>query len=338
MTKVNVAINGVGRIGKNILRRFFEKEYKNLNLVAINFGSNNIDSKIHSLKYDSIHGIFNDISEVQGDKIFVRKKLIHVIKENNIQHINWKKYNIDIILECSGHFNTKALAYQHIDMGAKKVLVSAPCKNADNMVVLGVNHKSLSPNDIIVSIGSCTTNCLAPILDIISRNFGLYSAFMTSIHSYTNDQRIIDGSHKDLRRSRAAGISIIPTTTGAARSIGAIIPSLRGKIDGAAVRIPTPNVSMIDLTFTSVQNVSVDNINNLIRENAKTNYKEIISVNENYLVSTDFNHTTYSAIIDSNETRVVNKNFGRIAAWYDNEWAFSCRMLEVASLMALYIK
>ena len=334
MAKINIAINGIGRIGKNIFRRFFEKEYENLNLVAINLGESNIKSKLHLLKYDSIHGTFNAIDKIEDDKIFVKGQSIDIIKERDIKNINWKDYNVDLILECTGNFNSKELSLRHIERGAKKVLVSAPCKDADNMVVLGVNHDKLSSEDRVVSIGSCTTNCLAPIAKILDENFGIKSGFMTTIHSYTNDQRIIDGGHKDLRRARAASMSIIPTTTGAAKSIGLILPNLKGKLDGAAVRVPTPNVSMIDLSFISNKDISSIEINEIMRQNSKGNYKGIVEVAEDELVSIDFNHTTASAIFDVGETKVINKNFCRVVAWYDNEWAFSCRMLEIANLMA----
>jgi glyceraldehyde 3-phosphate dehydrogenase len=334
MSKINIAINGIGRIGKNIFRRFFEKEYENLNLVAINLGESNIQSKLHLLKYDSIHGTFNAIDKIEDDKIFVKGQSIDIIKERDIKNINWKNYNVDLILECTGNFNSKALSLRHIEGGAKKVLVSAPCKDADNTVVLGVNHATLSSEDRVVSIGSCTTNCLAPIAKILDENFGIKSGFMTTIHSYTNDQRIIDGGHKDLRRARAASMSIIPTTTGAAKSIGLILPNLKGKLDGAAVRVPTPNVSMIDLSFISNKDISSIEINEIMRQNSKGSYKGIVEIAEDELVSTDFNHTTASAILDVGETKVINKNFCRVVAWYDNEWAFSCRMLEIANLMA----
>jgi glyceraldehyde 3-phosphate dehydrogenase len=334
MAKINIAINGIGRIGKNIFRRFFEKEYENLNLVAINLGESNIKSKLHLLKYDSIHGTFNAIDKIEDDKIFVKGQSIDIIKERDIKNINWKNYNVELILECTGNFNSKELSLRHIERGAKKVLVSAPCKDADNTVVLGVNHNTLSSEDRVVSIGSCTTNCLAPIAKILDENFGIKSGFMTTIHSYTNDQRIIDGGHKDLRRARAAAMSIIPTTTGAAKSIGLILPNLKGKLDGAAVRVPTPNVSMIDLSFISNKDISSIEINEIMRQNSKGNYKGIVEVAEDELVSIDFNHTTASAIFDVGETKVINKNFCRVVAWYDNEWAFSCRMLEIANLMA----
>ena len=334
MVKVNIAINGIGRIGKNVFRRYFEDRYENLNLVAINLGESNVQSKLHLLKYDSIHGTFNSIKKIEENKIFVQEQSVEIIKERNIKNINWKNYNVDLVLECTGNFNSKELSSQHIEQGAKKVLVSAPCEGADNTIILGVNHDKLTSEDKVISIGSCTTNCLAPIAKILDENFGIKSGFMTTIHSYTNDQRIIDGGHNDLRRARAAAMSIIPTTTGAAKSIGLILPNLKGKLDGAAVRVPTPNVSMIDFSFISNKDISVTEINEAMRQNSKDNYKGIVDIAEDELVSIDFNHTTASAIFDIGETKVINKNFGRVVAWYDNEWAFSCRMLEVANLMA----
>jgi glyceraldehyde 3-phosphate dehydrogenase len=334
MVKINIAINGIGRIGKNVFRRYFENRYENLNLVAINLGESNVRSKLHLLKYDSIHGTFSSIKKIEKNKIFVQEQLVEIIKERNIKNINWKNYNVDLVLECTGNFNSKELSSQHIEQGAKKVVVSAPCKDADNTIILGVNHDKLSSEDKVISIGSCTTNCLAPIAKILDDNFGIKSGFMTTIHSYTNDQRIIDGGHDDLRRARAAAMSIIPTTTGAAKSIGLILPNLKGKLDGAAVRVPTPNVSMIDFSFISNKDISVTEINEAMKQNSKDNYKGIVEVVEDELVSTDFNHTTASAIFDIGETKVIDKNFGRIVAWYDNEWAFSCRMLEIANLMA----
>ena len=333
MNKTNFAINGVGRIGKNVLRRYIEGDYPNLNLVAVNFGASNIKSKLHLLKYDSLHGVFDSIDQIEEDKIIIKGKSIKIIKEHNLNNINWAQYNADLILECTGKFNNKELSSIHMKQGAKKVIVSAPCKDADKTVVFGVNHNILSSNDKIISISSCTTNCLAPIAKILDDNLGIKSGFMTTIHSYTNDQRIIDGGHKDLRRSRAAALSMIPTSTGAAKSIGLIIPHLNGKLDGAAIRVPTPNVSMIDFSFISNKESSDKEINDIVKKNAYSNYKNIVDIVEEKLVSIDFNHSTNSAIFDINETKVVNKNFCRIVSWYDNEWAFSCRMLDVANFI-----
>ena len=336
MTKVNIAINGIGRIGKNVFRRFFEKDYEHLNLVAINCGESNTQSKLHLLKYDSIHGNFYDIDRIEEDKICIKGQSITLIKESNVENIEWGKLDVDLVLECTGAFNTKMLSLQHIKKGAKKVLVSAPCYNADSTIVMGVNDDQISADDKVISISSCTTNCLAPIAKILDGSLGIKSGFVTAIHSYTNDQRIIDGGHKDLRRARASGISIIPTTTSAARSIGLILPNLKGKLDGSAVRVPTPNVSMIDFAFLSLKDTNSIQINNLIKYYSKEYYSGIVEFVEDQLVSVDFNHTTASAIFDINETKVMNNNFCRVVAWYDNEWAFSCRMLEVANLLGKY--
>jgi glyceraldehyde 3-phosphate dehydrogenase len=334
MEKKNIAINGLGRIGKNVFRRFFEEGYEHLNLVAVNMGESNLDSKFHLLKHDSVHGHFSGIEKIENSKIFVRDSVVKIITERNIQAVDWNQYGAEIVLECTGSFNSKEKSYQHITQGAKKVIVSAPCKDADKMIVYGVNHQNLTSDDEVISIGSCTTNCLAPIAKILDEKLGIESGFMTTIHSYTNDQRIIDGGHGDLRRARAAAVSMIPTTTGAAKSIGLVLPNLKGKLDGAAIRVPTPNVSMIDLSFYSNKETSSDEINNIIKQEAAENYKGIVEIADEQLVSIDFNHTTASAIFDINETKVVNKRFCRVVAWYDNEWAFSCRMLEIANLMA----
>ena len=332
--KINIGVNGLGRIGKNVLRRFFETTYQNLNLVAINIGKSNIESKLHLLKYDSIHGIFKGIDYIQDDKISINGSIVHLIKENSIKDIEWSRYNVTLVLECTGMFNDRLLSLEHIKQGVKQVVISSICKNADKTIIMGVNQKALSLNDEIVSIGSCTTNCLAPIATILDKNLNIRSGFVTTIHSYTNDQRIIDASHQDVRRARAAAISMIPTTTNVAKAIGTVLPNLQGKIDGAAIRVPTPNVSMIDFTFISDKNTSPTEINKIIYEASENNYREIITIVTEKMVSIDFNHMSESAIVDANETKVVNKNFCRVVAWYDNEWAFSCRMLEVADLIA----
>ena len=336
MAMVNIAINGIGRIGKSIFRRFFEEKYENLNLVAINLGESDINAKLHLLKYDSVHGHFAGIDEIKDDEIIVKGNHVKLITQRDISNLNWKDYEVEIVLECTGSFNNRAASFQHIKQGAKKVIVSAPCKNSDKMIVYGVNHQNLNDNDKIVSAGSCTTNCLAPIAKMLDENLGIESGFMTTVHSYTNDQKIIDSGHKDLRRARAAGVSIIPTTTGAAKSIGLVLPNLKRKLDGAAIRVPTPNVSMIDLAFYSNKETSADEINQVIRQEIAMHYKGIVEIVEEPLVSVDFNHSTASAIFDMIETKVINKKFCRVVAWYDNEWAFSCRMLDIANLMVKF--
>ena len=332
----NIAINGVGRIGKSVFRRFFEKEYENINLVAINLGESDIDAKLHLLKYDSVHGCFAEIDEIKNDEISVKGNPVKLITQRNINSIDWSSYRVDIVLECTGSFNSRGASYQHIKQGAKKVIVSAPCRDADKMVVYGVNHQNLINDDELISMGSCTTNCLAPIAKILDENLGIESGFMTTIHSYTNDQRIMDSGHNDLRRARAAAVSMIPTTTGAAKSIGLVLPNLKGKLDGSAIRVPTPNVSMIDLSFYSNKETSANEINQMVKQKVAAHYKGIVDTVEEPLVSIDFNHSTASAIFDVTETKVVNKKFCRVVAWYDNEWAFSCRMLDIANLIAKF--
>ena len=326
--KKNIAINGIGRIGKSVFRRYFEKIPKNCNLQAINLGTNNIDAKLHLLKYDSIHGKASfDIEKIAEDCILVNQHKIKLLKERDISNINWRNYNVDLVLECTGNFNNKDSAKKHIEQGASKVIVSAPCKNADSTIIIGVNDENLHADHQVISIGSCTTNCLAPVAKMLDAAFQIESGFVTTIHAYTNDQNLVDGGHKDLRRSRSAGMSMIPTTTGAAESIGIVLPYLAGKLSGAAVRVPTQNVSMIDFVFNTKNTVSKNTINKLFQDCSN---KDIVDVVNLPLVSVDHNHSTASAIIDCLETRVIQNKMARIVAWYDNEWAFSCRMLELA--------
>ncbi|MFQ3307243.1 MAG: glyceraldehyde 3-phosphate dehydrogenase [Candidatus Midichloriaceae bacterium] len=330
MQKRNFAINGIGRIGKNIFRKYFEQENNNWNLSAINLGEANIESKIHLLKYDSVHGMFLGIEDYNDNEIIVRGKKIKIITERNIENIEWGKLGVDVVLECTGQFNTREKAALHIKKGAARVLVSAPCKNADKTIIRGVNCGDISSQDTIISVASCTTNCLAPIAKVINDDLGIESGFMTTIHSYTNDQRIIDGGHKDLRRARSAALSIIPTSTGAVKSMDLVLPELKGKLGCSAIRVPTPNVSMIDFTFNSSKDTSVKYINDLFKGIVKeNNYKGIVDYVSEKLVSVDFNHTTASAIFDSTETSVIKDRLCRVVAWYDNEWAFSCRMFEI---------
>jgi len=332
MNQSNFAINGAGRIGKSVMRRYFEGRYRHLNLVAINFGEDHLESKLSLLKHDSVHGFFDGIERIEKDMLFIRGKGIKIIQEQDINRINWNELGVELVLECTGKFNNKALASQHLHQGAKKIIVSAPCKDSDKTVVFGINHDDIEEEHKIISVGSCTTNCLVPIMKILDDNLNIESGFMTTIHSYTNDQCIIDSGHKDIRRSRAAALSIIPTSTGISELIDIIIPRLKNKIGASSIRVPTPNVSMIDFSFNSNKNTSKDEINSIVR-NAKKNYQDVVDITEEKLVSIDFNHTTQSAIFDLNETRVINGNFCRVVAWYDNEWAFSCRVLDVANFI-----
>ena len=334
MKKLKIGINGFGRIGKSILQIYAAKHFPNLKIAAINFASGNLQKHLHFLKYDSIHGHFPYAIQIDEKTFNVKEDKIKAVFTRNIHEIDWETQGVDLVLECSGIFNSRELSYKHIKSGAKKIIVSAPCKEADSTIVYGVNTESLSPNDEIISAGSCTTNCLAPIVKVLHEAFDIEHGFMTTIHSYTNDQRLLDGSHKDLRRARAANLSIIPTTTGAAKSIGLVLPELSGKLDGAAVRVPVPNVSMIDFKFTCNKKISSNDINFIMKDTAKNKMKGVVDVSNEELVSIDFNNNLNSAIFDTTQTKVIDNKFGRIVAWYDNEWGFACRMLDIAQFIA----
>ena len=329
---LKVGINGLGRIGRMVIRTIFENNLKDVIIKHINNRSNSqISSNL--LKYDSIHGKFNQDIKF-GDKfIKIGKQIISFSQETNIEDINWSKHDVDYVLECTGKFNSKDKLYTHLKNGAKKVIVSAPCKNADKTVVFGVNEKSIINKDKIISAASCTTNCLAPVLDILNKNFIIEKGFMTTIHAFTTDQRILDNSHKDLRRARSASQSIVPTSTGASKAIGEIIPSLKGKLEGVAMRVPTPNVSLIELVFCTKKNISINTINNSFEKASKSNLKGVLGITKEKLVSVDFNHNSHSAIVDASLTTTIGKNMGKISAWYDNEWGFSNRMCNVAQYL-----
>ena len=329
---LKVGINGLGRIGRMVIRTIFENKLKDIKIKHINNRSNSqISSNL--LKYDSIHGKFNQDIKF-GDKfIKIGKQIISFSQETNIEDINWSKHDVDYVLECTGKFNSKDKLYTHLKNGAKKVIVSAPCKNADKTIVFGVNEKSIVNKDKIISAASCTTNCLAPVLDILNKNFLIEKGFMTTIHAFTTDQRILDNSHKDLRRARSASQSIVPTSTGASKAIGEIIPSLKGKLEGVAMRVPTPNVSLIELVFCTKKNLSISTINNSFEKASKSNLKGVLGITKEKLVSVDFNHNSHSAIVDASLTNTIGKNMGKISAWYDNEWGFSNRMCNIAQYL-----
>ena len=326
--KKKIGINGLGRIGRMIIRCVFENNYKTIQIKHINSRSN-IETACNLIKYDSVHGLFK--SKIRHDKnfIYINNMRILYTQKSNIDEIQWKKSTSDIILECTGKFNSKEKLMSHLINGAKKILVSAPCKDSDRTIVFGVNHKQIKSNDKIISAGSCTTNCLAPIVSVLHKKFNIKSAFMTTIHSYTSDQRLLDNSHKDPRRGRSAAQSIIPTSTGASKSIGDIIPELKGKLDGIAMRVPTPNVSLIELVFNSKKTITSKIINNILENSSKKELKGIMRVCSEKLVSIDFNHDRHSAIIDLNLTKVIGKKMGKVTAWYDNEWGFSNRMCDL---------
>jgi len=325
---IKIGINGFGRIGRMVLRSIVENNRKDLEVVAIN---NRGNSEVSSflLKHDTIHGKLKAKIDHSEKAIEVNGRKISLIRETEISKINWKKYNVDVVLECTGKFNTKEKSSQHIDSGAKKVLVSAPCKGAIN-IVFGVNQKILKKNDEVVAAASCTTNCLAPVVKVLNDNFGIERGFMTTIHSYTTDQRLLDNSHKDLRRARSAPNSMIPTTTGATKSLGDIIPSLKGKVEGVSIRVPTPNVSLVEFIFSSKKNMSEKEINNSFIKSSKSELKNILTTNNEQLVSSDFNHDPHSSIVDLSLTKVVDNKMAKVSAWYDNEWGFANRMCDLA--------
>ena len=327
--KIKIGINGMGRIGRMILRAIIENNYKNIEIKHIN---NRTSSETSStlLKYDSIHGKFNAKLEFDENHLIINKNKISFTQETNIKNINWKKFDVDYVFECTGKFNSKDKLLAHLNNGAKKVIVSAPCKDADRTIVFGVNEKELKKVDNIISAASCTTNCLAPVTNILNENFEIEKGFMTTIHSFTSDQRILDNSHKDPRRARSAGQSIVPTSTGASKALGEIIPSLKGKLEGIAMRVPTPNVSLIELVFCTKKNIDKEKINEAFKLASKNQLKKVLEITYEKLVSIDFNHNSASAIVDSSLTSVVGKNMGKISVWYDNEWGFSNRMCDIA--------
>jgi glyceraldehyde 3-phosphate dehydrogenase len=325
---IRVAINGFGRIGRNIVRALYESDkYSDIQIIAIN---DLADTAInaHLLKYDSTHGIFAAKVEHKPDAIYVNQDKIIVLNQADPCQLPWQQLAIDIVLECSGVFNDRIKAAAHLTAGAKKVLISAPAKGADATIVYGVNHQNITADMTIISNASCTTNCLVPVVHPLQQALGIESGLMTTIHAYTSGQRLTDGHHQDPRRARAAAMSMIPTKTGAAAAVGLVLPELAGKLDGLAVRVPTLNVSLIDLTFLAATETSVEEVNNIICQAANTApLNEVLAVNTIPLVSIDFNHHPMSAIFDTNETRVQGR-LVKVMAWYDNEWGFSNRMLD----------
>jgi len=326
---LKIGINGLGRIGRMVIRAIIESKNKNIEIKHINNRSNS-ETSCSLLKYDSVHGKFNADVKFNNNSLIINKKKISFSQESDINNIKWKKFGVDYVFECTGKFNSKEKLLAHIKNGAKKVIVSAPCKNADKTIVYGVNHKSISKNDLVISAASCTTNCLAPVAYVLNKEFKIEKGFMTTIHSYTSDQRLLDNSHKDPRRARSAGQSIVPTFTGASKALGEIIPELKGKLEGLAIRVPTPNVSLVDLVFNSKSKLSVKKINDSFKKAAKKELKNVLEATEEKLVSIDFNHNPNSAIVDLSLTNVVGDNMGKVSAWYDNEWGFASRMYDLA--------
>ena len=328
--KIKIGINGMGRIGRMIVRSIIESNFKNIEIKHINNRTNS-EACSNLLKYDSIHGKFKADISFDDKRLIVNKHKITFSQETDLKNINWKKYDVDYVFECTGKFNSKDKLKTHVKNGAKRVIVSAPCKNADKTIVFGVNESELKKDDKIISAASCTTNCLAPVAHVLNENFKIEKGFMTTIHSFTTDQRILDNSHKDPRRARSASQSIVPTSTGASKTIGEIIPSLKGKLEGVAMRVPTPNVSLIELVFCTKKDLSVEKINLAFQNFSKKN--KILEITKEKLVSIDFNHNASSSIVDANLTNVVGKNMGKISAWYDNEWGFSNRMCDIAEYL-----
>ncbi len=332
MKKVRVAINGFGRIGRLVLRAALESGRNDIEFVAINDLAP-IEQNAHLLQYDSVHGRLPMNVRTDGDYIIVGKQKIKCISERNPENLPWKKLRVDIVMECTGLFTSGAAARVHVNAGAKRVLVSAPSAGADKTIVFGVNEKTLTKKDIIVSNASCTTNCLAHVAKVLSEKFGIKNGWMTTVHAYTGDQQLLDKTHRDLRRARAAAMSMIPTTTGAARAIGLVLPKLAGKLDGIAIRVPTPDVSVVELVVNTEKPTTADKVNAAMKkaESAVFGYCDAP------LVSVDFTHDAHSAILDAGQTSVIDGHLVHVTAWYDNEWGFSNRMCDTAVAMGRLI-
>ena len=325
---VKVAINGYGRIGRNIMRALYELGRENeISIVAIN-DLGDAHSNAHLTRYDTAHGKFPGTVEVDGGDLVVNGDRIKVYAERDPSKLPWAELGVDLVMECTGFFRSRETAGAHIAAGAKKVIVSAPGQNVDNTVVYGVNHETLKSSDVVISNASCTTNCLAPVAKVLHESIGIEHGLMTTIHAYTNDQVLTDVFHSDLRRARSATMSQIPTKTGAAAAVGMVLPELNGKLDGFSMRVPTINVSVVDLTFTASRATTIEEVNAAIKSAAEGSLKGVLGYNDEPLVSIDFNHDPRSSIFDAGLTRVMEGNMVKVLSWYDNEWGFSCRMLD----------
>ena len=330
--ELKVAINGFGRIGRNILRSALDE--KKLKIVAIN---DLTDAKTlsHLLKYDSVHGRLNASVSAKESSLIVNEKDIRILSERDPANLPWKELGVELVVESTGLFVDKANASKHLSAGAKRVIISAPAKEPDITIVLGVNEEKYNPRKHhIISNASCTTNCLAPIAKVLLENFGIKKGLMTTIHSYTNDQRILDLPHKDLRRARSAAVSMIPTTTGAAKAVSLVLPELKGKMDGMAIRVPTPNVSLVDLVVEVEKDTTTEEVNKTLKSAAEGELKNILQYSEEPLVSIDLNDNSHSSIVDGLSTSVIEKNMVKVLSWYDNEWAYSCRVRDLAMFIA----
>ncbi len=329
-----VAINGFGRIGRNILRAIIESGRTDIEVVAIN-DLGPVETNAHLIRYDSVHGRFPGKVTVDGNSIDVGRGPINVTAIRDPKELPWA--DVDVAMECTGLFTARDKAAQHLENGSSRVLISAPGANADKTIVMGVNDDSLEASDIVVSNASCTTNCLSPVVYVINNAIGIEKGFMTTIHSYTGDQPTLDTMHSDLYRARAAALSMIPTSTGAAKAVGLVLPELNGKLDGVAIRVPTPNVSVVDLTFIADNDTKVEEINNAIRVAADGSLKGVLGYTDESLVSSDFNHDPHSSVFHMDQTKVMDKRMCRILTWYDNEWGFSNRMADTAVAMGKLI-
>ena len=332
-----VAINGFGRIGRLALRAIVESKRKDIEVVAIN-DLGTPDFNAHLLQYDSIHGQFPYKVRASKNSINVGSKAIKIFSERNPKDLPWGKLNVDVVMECTGIFTDKAKASLHINAGAKRVLISAPSKDADITVVYGVNHKKIKKSHTVISNASCTTNCLAPVAMVLDKLCGINQGYMTTVHAFTGDQAILDTLHSDKRRARSASQSIIPTSTGAAKAVGLVLPQLAGKLDGTAVRVPTPNVSMIDLVFNAKKKVTIEEINNAMVKISSGSLKGVLNTSDQPLVSIDYNHNPASSTFDLTQTEVIGGKLGRVLSWYDNEWGFANRMSDTASVIGKLIK
>ena len=334
---VRVAINGFGRIGRNVLRAIIESGRKDIEVVAIN-DLGPVETNAHLFRFDSVHGRFNGEVKVAGDTIDVGRGPIKVTAERDPSKLPHKAMGVDIALECTGIFADKAKASAHLTAGAKRVVISAPATGVDKTVVFGVNHETLSADDVVISNASCTTNCLAPLAKVLHDAVGIDKGFMTTIHSYTNDQNTLDQLHKDMRRARAAAVSMIPTTTGAARAVGEVLPELKGKLDGSSVRVPTPNVSVVDLKFIAKRATTVQEVNELLKAASESGpLKGVLGYSDEPLVSIDYNGDARSSTVDSLETAVIDGTLVRVLSWYDNEWGFSNRMIDTTGVVAKFL-
>ena len=330
---VRVSINGFGRIGRNILRAIIESGRDDIKVVGIN-DLGPVETNAHLLRYDTVHGKFPADVKVSGDNIDVGKGPIKVTSIRDPKDLPWKQLDVDIAMECTGIFASREKASMHLVAGAKRVLVSAPATEADLTVVYGVNHNKLTKDHLVVSNASCTTNCLAPVAMVINQGVGISQGFMTTIHSYTGDQPTLDTMHSDMYRARAAAGNMIPTSTGAAKAVGLVLPELNGKLDGVSMRVPTQNVSVVDFKFNAVKSTSVDEINNLIKKATNSELKNILGYTDEPLVSSDFNHDSRSSVFHMDQTKVMDGSFVRVLSWYDNEWGFSNRMSDTAVAMS----